>query len=906
MIVPRAPFIVLAVVLAGTLEPVRPAAAPQAEEPDALVLEMQRAIQAADVQAYRALLLTPDDPAARSYADEMCLAGTTRATVKERDREHLSGSLPGEGYRLVLEILTERGRLGRIATWRVDVRLARVGPLAGRAWRIVDQERLSGFDGLYNLELNPSKQYAVKDLVFNATDLRLTVASGDAFLAETDEGMTALVVHGRGEMRFAPPDEAERIQVRLFSGSESLVTPFNDLFLRLNPADPRVRELVGALSARPVDPRSLRRAQELFAAHVRQSYSINLSDLSAATWSLAPSGQDCVAEVHTRKLGVLTYALSAGEAEDVSLFDRARRRNLAAYASAEKLKLRGRFYDEDDLNDYDVLDYRIDVTFTPDREWVEGRATVRLRVQARALASVTLNLDESLAVRSVAALGLGRLTHLRVLGQNNVIVNLPAIFPQGAELELTIAYGGRMPSQAIDREAIAVGQDPQAVQEIPEIGVPPEPYYLYSNRTRWYPRSTSGDYATATLRVTVPEDYDCVATGMQAVGSPMPAPRREPGGGAGRVFLFVAGQPVRYLACVISRFKNVSRETLDLPGGAPPGASDALGLGSIVFEVDAHARQQGRARSLRETTQNILQFYASILGDAPYPAFTLAVADSLVPGGHSPAYFAVLNQPVPTTPYRWQNDPVSFADFPSFFLAHEIAHQWWGQGVGWQNYHEQWLSEGLAQYFAAIYAERALGPQALPGLMRQMRTWSLHYADQGPIYLGYRIGHVKNDSRVFRSIIYNKSALVLHMLRRLVGDEKFFAGLRHFYRDYRFRKAGSDDLRRVMEAESGLSLERFFDRWIYGSRVPTVRFSSRTLGAHDTSEGRPAVVLRFEQVGEAFDLPVTVTLVYASGARRTIVVTLTEALTEETVFLDDRLAAVEVNPDNAALAVFTK
>jgi aminopeptidase N len=98
----------------------------------------------------------------------------------------------------------------------------------------------------------------------------------------------------------------------------------------------------------------------------------------------------------------------------------------------------------------------------------------------------------------------------------------------------------------------------------------------------------------------------------------------------------------------------------------------------------------------------------------------------------------------------------------------------------------------------------------------------------GPIYLGYRVGHVKGDSRVFRAVIYNKSAVVLHMLRRLVGDEKFFAGLRRFYREYRFRKAGTDDLRRVMEQESGLSLERFFEQWIYGraARVRHARTST--------------------------------------------------------------------------------
>jgi len=78
-----------------------------------------------------------------------------------------------------------------------------------------------------------------------------------------------------------------------------------------------------------------------------------------------------------------------------------------------------------------------------------------------------------------------------------------------------------------------------------------------------------------------------------------------------------------------------------------------------------------------------------------------------LPGGHSPGYFAALNQPLPTSPLVWRNDPAAFSSFPDFFLAHELAHQWWGQAVGWKNYHEQWISEGFAQYFSALYAQRA-------------------------------------------------------------------------------------------------------------------------------------------------------------------------------------------------------
>ena len=145
-------------------------------------------------------------------------------------------------------------------------------------------------------------------------------------------------------------------------------------------------------------------------------------------------------------------------------------------------------------------------------------------------------------------------------------------------------------------------------------------------------------------------------------------------------------------------------------------------------------------------------------------------------------------------------------------LPHEIAHQWWGHAIGWKNYHEQWISEGFAQYFAALYAEKSRGATTFAGILRQMRRTAIAYSPEGPIYLGYRLGHIRGEDRVFRAVVYNKGAMVLHMLRRLVGDRPFYDGIRRFYAEWRFKKAGSDDFRQVMEkataAISGASSRR--------------------------------------------------------------------------------------------------
>jgi hypothetical protein len=455
-------------------------------------------------------------------------------------------------------------------------------------------------------------------------------------------------------------------------------------------------------------------------------------------------------------------------------------------------------------------------------------------------------------------------------------------------MTLDIAYAGPIQTQPLDQESLTLAEQGRGGQRSDDLPyVPAEANWLFSNRSHWYPQNQVTDYATATIRFTVPTDYKVVASGIEALQSPTFTPSTTVGGRA--TYVYEAKQPVRYIGAVISKFTRADRVSvaLDVPGSR----------NTLTLAIDANRRQLERGRDLVPTAAEIIRLYASIVGEVPYDALTIAMVEFERPGGHSPGYFAVLNNPLPVTPWVPRHDPAAFNNFPEFYIAHEIAHQWWGQAVGWKNYHEQWLSEGFAQYFAAMYAKERRGDNAFKDVLRNLRRWAIDQSDQGPVYLGYRLGHIKGDSRVFRAIVYDKGAAVLHMLRRLIGDDAFFRGIRRYYRENKFKKAGTEDLQRAMEAETGRSLERFFEQWIYGSSLPLVRYSTST-------EGQDAVI-RFEQVGEVYDLPVTVTLQYADKVVEHVVA-LTEAVVVKTFPLAGPLRGIEINDDNAALAQFDR
>lgn len=145
-------------------------------------------------------------------------------------------------------------------------------------------------------------------------------------------------------------------------------------------------------------------------------------------------------------------------------------------------------------------------------------------------------------------------------------------------------------------------------------------------------------------------------------------------------------------------------------------------------------------------------------------------------------------------------------------IAHETAHQWFGDAVTTREWPHVWLSEGFATYFAALWTEHAHGDSAFLGDLRAMRETVLRakISTEKPV-----VDEGLDDlRRVLNSNVYQKAGFTLHMLRREVGDSAFFRGIRSYYAKYRHGNALTADFMREMERASGQPLDWFFEQWI--------------------------------------------------------------------------------------------
>lgn len=367
-------------------------------------------------------------------------------------------------------------------------------------------------------------------------------------------------------------------------------------------------------------------------------------------------------------------------------------------------------------------------------------------------------------------------------------------------------------------------------------------YYLNGPST-WYPLAPAGrNYATFDLTYHSPKSLSFVSVGQRTDSTVQDAVLTTH---------WMADTPMR-------------NATFDIGGFDPYHVpDDSLADVTVLVSSDVRNPMRHMKEQVGEDVEKSLEFYTHQFGATPLKTFYAAET----PGGEGLAFPGLVK--------------LSFLTFlgqdksgeNEMFRAHEVAHQWWGIGVDFLTYHDQWLSEGFSDFSALWFLQTIRGKNddyfaRLDDWKKAITEsrWSIFGGGQqaGPISLGYRTSstHTPGD---YDLIIYKKGAWVLHMLRvlmldlRTMSDERFTATMRDFYQTYRGRRATTLDFQHVVERHLGIPMDWFFKEWVDGTAIPTYHVKWTTA---EGANGQYHVHLHVtqENVPEDFKMYVPVTV----------------------------------------------
>jgi aminopeptidase N len=496
----------------------------------------------------------------------------------------------------------------------------------------------------------------------------------------------------------------------------------------------------------------------------------------------------------------------------------------------------------------DVLHYDVAVAFQPDFAY-EGRARVDVRLLADGLSELALDLDGPRA-RTVSAHG-EPLAFRQEKGR--LVVGLGRPGSTGEVVPVLVEYDGRPDGKGLRAGKTAHGDPTLFADNWPE------------NARRWFPSiDHPSDKATFDLAVTADDRYEVVGPG-RLVGTRSLHDGRRTTRWSEEVKV-----PTYCMVMGLAEFQVTHM-----------GAADGVPISAWVFPEDAPRAARKLARSAL-----VLERFSDLVG--PFPFEKLAHVQSSTVWGAVEYASAVFY-----SEKHFQEQSPSDG-----VVAHELAHQWWGDSVTPADWDDVWLSEGFATYFHGLFEEGLGGAPALRAHMARAAARVREAVAKEP---GKVVDPgVVSPAAKLTAHTYQKGAWVLHMLRRRLGDEAFFFGLRRYYAAHAGGTATTDDLRHALEAETGQDLRPFLRQWLSRPDLPELRVEWGWDGA-----ARQAV-LEVAQVQGAEPYELDVDLAFPVGEaveRRTVAVR--RARESLRVDLPDAPRAVEVDPDGWLLHTAT-
>lgn len=706
------------------------------------------------------------------------------------------------------------------------------------AWSQPPRDARESYQALTAARADASRTYYVRELVLRRDVIRIYLTEGKIALLQPVTGkVTGAVFIGQGRVIAVPRDAIERHSLARFVNTPVLDLAFTRAYLRFT--DQTAQELeqqlaaAGAVAAH--DPAFAQQWDPVMAA-LNPWHSLRI----LTDWLSAHPLPYFYAGVQTEAHGPVDVMVDYRREEPIGIGQPRFVEGTAHYDLWTAFAIPGQ---EPAKPPFEPISYVVETTIQPDLS-LEGRATAEIRAVRGGERMLSLELSRQLAVESVSDAQDRALvffqneemsrSEIAARGNDSLLVALAEAPAPGATFRLNFRYKGRVISDAGNGT------------------------FFVGARGIWYPNVGGFDrFAAHDLAFRWPRNLVLVANGKKV--SEGQEGEWKTGRWVSEVPVSTAGfnlgnyesRSVQNERFAVEVYANRQLETamveqlrrnmqvstrVVLAGGRRPV------IVPVLVEPIAPS-PSGQLEQLAREVAEAIQFNESL--SVPFPFSRLAVAQ--IPGSFGQGwpgllYLSTLSFLSPAAQARMGATERTQAQFLDLVPPHEVAHQWWGNLVGWSSYRDQWISEGLANYLALMFAE-----SRKPGEV--MKEWLRVYRDRlklkergsdaavgeaGPLVLGRRLMSSKSPT-AYTTILYGKGTWVLHMLRSMLRDEKaaepdarFAQLLRTLATDYRQRALSTADLQREveklmtreMDLEGGRSMEWFFEQWVYGTEIP--------------------------------------------------------------------------------------
>ena len=422
--------------------------------------------------------------------------------------------------------------------------------------------------------------------------------------------------------------------------------------------------------------------------------------------------------------------------------------------------------------------------------------------------------------------------------------------------------------------------------------------YFIRDTTGWIPTYGYLNRSSSQATYCYPENLELFAVGKK---------RNEQQKGKKKCSTWEQQQPVAFISFSLGEYNHKQISVEGLPQ-------------ADVFAGKQHSGFRFGGSGLENVAADIvnsLNFFQKLYGSYPFDS----ILATEIPASHGQGFPGFLHLS------RQTFEDVALTGIDEAFRAHEVSHQWWGHLIGWETYHDQWISEGFAEFSGALYADAIHKQQGL--LMKIVESWkddvlnrgsvrTQRYGapklpgrftmgtEAGPIWLGLRLSSSKSPAD-YQLLVYQKGAYVLHMLRLMMkdfqtnSDERFFAMMKDFVKTYSWKNASTQGFQEIAEKHFGSSLKWFFDQWVYGTYVPKYDFQWRV---ESSTENKYVLIcdIRQRNVPDGFRMPVPVYFDFGKDRFAVQRILVDEAVKTVRIPLAEKPRAVQFNYQRAVLS----